>query len=36
MEQRAAELEAEVAKWFAVAAATDAEEDELYGSKTVR
>jgi hypothetical protein len=31
MEQRAAELEAEVAKWFAVAEATDAEEDKRYG-----
>jgi transposase len=32
MERRAAELETEVAKWFAVAEATDAEEDKLYGS----
>src|ERR1700758_476863 len=31
MEQRAAELEAEVGKWFAVAEATDAEEDKRYG-----
>jgi hypothetical protein len=31
MEQRAAELEAEVAKWLAVAEATDAEEDKRYG-----
>src|SRR5437588_1611904 len=31
MEQRAAELEAEVAKWFAVAEAADAEEDKRYG-----
>jgi hypothetical protein len=28
MEQRATELEAEVGKWFAVAEATDAEEDK--------
>src|ERR1700720_265219 len=32
MEKRAAELEAEVARWLAVAAATDAEEDKLYGA----
>jgi transposase len=32
MEKRAAELEAEVAKWLAVAEATDAEEDKLYGA----
>jgi transposase len=32
MEKRAAELEAEVAKWFAVAGSTDAEEDKLYGA----
>jgi transposase len=32
MEQRAAELEAEVGKWFAVAEATDGEEDKLYGA----
>ncbi len=32
MAKRAAELEAEVAKWFAVADATDAEEDKLYGA----
>jgi hypothetical protein len=32
MEKRAAELEAEVAKWLAVAAVTDAEEDKLYGA----
>jgi transposase len=32
MEQRAAELKAEVAKWLAVAEATDAEEDKLYGA----
>jgi hypothetical protein len=32
MEQRAVELEAEVAKWFAVAEATDAEEDKRYGA----
>src|SRR5436305_7336164 len=31
MEQRAAELEAEVAKWFAVAEVADAEEDKRYG-----
>ena len=31
MEKRAAELEAEVGKWFAVAEATDAEEDKRYG-----
>jgi hypothetical protein len=31
MEQRATELEAEVGKWFAVAEATDAEEDKRYG-----
>ena len=32
MEQRATELEAEVGKWFAVAEATDAEEDKGYGA----
>lgn len=32
MEQRAAELEAEVGTWFAVAEATDSEEDKLYGA----
>src|SRR6202165_2027923 len=32
MEKRAAELEAEVAKWLAVAEATDAAEDKLYGA----
>ena len=32
MEQRAAELETEVGKWFAVAEATDAEEDKRYGA----
>ena len=32
MEQRATELEAEVGKWFAVAEATDAEEDKRYGA----
>jgi transposase len=32
MEKRAAELEAEVAKWFDVAEATDAEEDQRYGA----
>jgi transposase len=31
MEDRAAELEAEVAKWLSTAAAADAEEDKLYG-----
>ena len=31
MENRASELEAEVAKWLGTAAAADAEEDELYG-----
>src|SRR5438477_12540908 len=31
MEKRASELEAEVAKWLAAAAATDAEEDKRYG-----
>jgi transposase len=31
MEKRAAELQAEVAKWLAGAAAADAEEDKLYG-----
>jgi transposase len=31
MENRAAELEAEVAKWLAAAEAADAEEDNLYG-----
>ena len=33
MEQRAAELEAEVGKWLPVAEATDSEEDKLYGDK---
>jgi transposase len=32
MAKRAAELEAEVAKWLEVAAATDAAEDKLYGA----
>ena len=32
METRAAELEAEVAKWLATAEAADSEEDKLYGS----
>jgi transposase len=32
MEKRAAELEAEVAKWFDVAEAADAEEDRRYGA----
>jgi transposase len=32
MEKRAAELEAEVARWLAVAEASDAEEDELRGA----
>src|SRR5947207_10161688 len=32
MEKRAAELEAEVGKWFAAAEATDAAEDKLYGA----
>jgi transposase/predicted nucleic acid-binding Zn-ribbon protein len=32
MEKRTAELEAEVTKWFAVAEATDAEEDKLHGA----
>jgi transposase len=32
MEKRAAELEAEVAKWVAVAEATDAKEDKLHGA----
>jgi transposase len=32
MEKRAAELEAEVAKWFDVAEAADAEEDQQYGA----
>src|ERR1700720_2541394 len=32
MEKRAAELEAEVAKWLEVAEATDAEEDRLHGA----
>ena len=32
MEKRAAELEAEVARWLAVAKATDAAEDKLYGA----
>src|SRR6516165_8838979 len=31
MEERAAELEAEVAKWLSTAEAADAEEDQLYG-----
>src|SRR6266496_1366440 len=31
MEKRAAELEAEVAKWFSAAEAADAEEDKQYG-----
>src|SRR5207245_5635527 len=31
MENRASELEAEVAKWLSTAAAADAEEDKLYG-----
>jgi len=31
MEKRAAELEAEVAKWLSAAEAADAEEDKLYG-----
>ena len=31
MEERAAELEAEVAKWLSAAEAADAEEDKLYG-----
>src|SRR5712692_6399370 len=31
MEDRAAELEAEVAKWLTTAAAADAEEDKLHG-----
>src|SRR6201981_3997291 len=31
MEQRAAELEAEVARWLSAAEAADAEEDKLYG-----
>ena len=31
MEKRAAELEAEVAKWFSAAEAADAEEDKLHG-----
>src|SRR5215467_666835 len=31
MEDRATELEAEVAKWLSTAEATDAEEDQLYG-----
>jgi transposase len=31
MEKRAAELEAEVAKWLSAAAAADGEEDKLYG-----
>jgi len=33
MEARAAELEAEVAKWLAAAEAADAEEDRLHGAK---
>jgi transposase len=32
MDKRAAELEAEVAKWFDVAEATDAEEDQRFGA----
>jgi transposase len=32
MDKRAAELEAEVARWLEVAAATDAAEDKLYGA----
>jgi transposase len=32
MEKRAAELEAEVGRWLAVAAASDAEEDKLHGA----
>jgi transposase len=32
MEKRAAELEAEVARWLAVAEATDAADDKLYGA----
>jgi hypothetical protein len=32
MEARAAQLEAEVAKWFAGAEAADSEEDKIYGS----
>src|SRR5438552_4127538 len=32
MERRAAELEAEVARWLAAAEASDAEEDKLYGA----
>ena len=32
MEQRAAELEEEVGNWFAVAEASDSEEDKLYGA----
>jgi hypothetical protein len=31
MEQRAAELEAQVAKWLGAAEAADAEEDKLHG-----
>ena len=31
MENRASELEAEVAKWLSTAEAADAEEDKLYG-----
>jgi hypothetical protein len=31
MEDRAAQLEAEVAKWLSAAEAADAEEDKLYG-----
>jgi hypothetical protein len=31
MEQRAAELEAQVAKWLSAAEAADAEEDKLHG-----
>jgi hypothetical protein len=31
LEKRAAELEAEVAKWLSTAAAADAEEDKLHG-----
>src|SRR6202046_5859298 len=32
MEKRATELEAEVARWLAVAEATDAADDQLYGA----
>lgn len=34
MEERAAELETEVANWLSAAEAADAEEDKLYGDKT--